>query len=213
MTTLQNNNRLYDLDIDSRHSALVVIDMQNAYCDPNGEIARTMGDPYACAKVTQPCLQVVSAARRARVPVIYAVKVGLGASVPTISFKASVTNSDMALRVGSWSAEIVDALKPNPDEPIVQKIAYSAFFGTPLDAILSRLAIKRLVLIGVTTSICVESTARDAAQRGFKVYVVEDATAEWDFVRKQQSLDQMSYAFARPIRVLDLLQIWDFAAV
>jgi len=208
-TPLRSNFNLQDLDLDIRHSALIVIDMQNAYCDPHGEFARIMPDPHACSAVIQPCVQAISAARHAGVPIIYTIKVGLTASVPTVSFKAAATNSDSVLRVGTWSAEIVDAIKPNPEELVIPKLAYSAFFGTPLDAILSHLAIRRLVLVGVTTSICVESTARDAAQRGLGVFVVEDATAEWDPVRKQQSLDQMSYAFGRAIPLTDLLQAWD----
>lgn len=193
----------------SAEAALLVVDMQNAYCDPKGELAATAPDPLACARVIEPCARAVAAARRARVPVLYAVKVGLGENVPTASFHADPPRFPAALRKGSWSAGIVDALRPAPSEIVIEKLGFSAFFGTPLDSTLRRLAVRQLVLVGVTTSICVESTARDAVQHGFRVCVVADATAEWEPTRHERALEQLVYAFARVIRLDELIAAWE----
>jgi ureidoacrylate peracid hydrolase len=108
----------------------------------------------------------------------------------------------------SWDAAIVDELRPAPGELVIEKLAYSAFFGSALDAALQRLDVRQLIIVGVTTSICVESTARDAMQRGLNTYVVRDATAEWDQARHERSIEQLGYAFARILTVSDLVQAW-----
>ncbi len=193
----------------ARQAALIVIDMQNAYCDPGGFFARHATDPLICQRVIEPCARAVAAARRAGVPVLHAVKVSLSTQIPTISFHNTSRQGPGLMLVDSWEAAIVDALRPAPGELVLNKLAYSAFHGTALDAALQRLAIRQLVVVGVTTSICVESTARDAAQRGIDVYVARDASAEWDPDRHARSIEQMGYAFARIVTVEQLAVAWN----
>jgi ureidoacrylate peracid hydrolase len=188
--------------------ALLIVDMQNAYCDPQGEFARSAADPLACARAVEPCARLRAAARAGGVPVLYAVKVGLDERVPTAAFHAAAPRFPSALRKGTWSAAIVEALRPGPGEIVIEKLGFSAFFDTPLEAALRRMAVQRLVLAGVTTSICVESTVRDAVQHGFETYVVRDATAEWDSARHARSLDQLAYAFARVVGLDELVAAW-----
>ena len=188
--------------------ALVVVDMQNAYCHPEGFFARHAADKLACARVIEPCSRIVAAARGAGVPVIYAVKVSLSESVPTLSFHNTKRSGPGLMLPDSWEAAIVDGLRPAPGELVLPKLAYSAFHGTALDATLRRLGVKQLVVVGVTTSICVESTVRDAAQRGMDVYVARDASAEWDPPRHERAIEQMGYAFARVVTTQQLVDCW-----
>ena len=188
--------------------ALVVIDMQNAYCHPEGFFARHAADKLICARVIEPCALVVAAARRAGVPVIHAVKVSLSEKVPTMSFHNTGRSGPGLMLQDSWEAAIVEGLRPAPGELVLQKLAYSAFHGTAADATLQRLGVKQLVVVGVTTSICVESTVRDAAQRGMDVYVARDASAEWDPVRHERAIEQMGYAFARVVTARQLVDCW-----
>ena len=188
--------------------ALIVIDMQNAYCHPEGFFARHAADKLACTRVIEPCSRVVAAARRAGVPVIYAVKVSLSESVPTMSFHNTKRSGPGLMLHDSWEAAIVEGLHPAPGELILPKLAYSAFHGTALDATLQRLGVKQLVVVGVTTLICVESTVRDAAQRGMDVYVAHDVSAEWDPARHERAIEQMSYAFARIVTAQQLVDSW-----
>lgn len=189
-------------------TALLVIDMQNAYCDPKGEFAAAASDPLACQRVIEPCSRAIASARDHRVPILFAVKVGLSTSVPTATFRAEPSRFPSALQKGSWSAQIVDALRPQPGDIVLEKLAFSAFFGTALDTILRKLGVRELVITGVTTSICVESTARDAVQHGFKTCIVSDATAEWDLARHERALEQMAYAFSRVAKLEDVIASW-----
>jgi ureidoacrylate peracid hydrolase len=188
--------------------ALIVIDMQNAYCHPDGFFARHADDKLICARVVDPCARVVGAARRNGVPVIHAVKVSLSDNVATMSFHNTKRKGAGLMLLDGWDAAIVEELRPAPGELVLPKLAYSAFYGTALDAALQRLEIKQLVVVGVTTSICVESTVRDAAQRGMDVYVGHDASAEWDPVRHERAIEQMGYAFARIVTVQQLADSW-----
>ena len=189
--------------------ALAVIDMQNAYCDPAGYFASRATDKQACARVVQPCRQVIDAARRAGVPVIYVVKVSFSERVPTIGFHNAKRDAGGLMLADSWDGAVIDALRPQPGEPLVQKLGYSAFHGTGFDPMLRRMGIRQLALIGVTTSICVESTVRDAAQHGLDVYVARDASAEWEPARHEQSIAQMGYAFARIVTAQQLVEAWE----
>ena len=188
--------------------ALAVIDMQNCYCDPAGFFATRAADQQACVRVVEPCRQVIEAARRAGVPVIHVVKVSFSEDAPTLGFHNAKRDREGLMLPDSWDGAIVDPLKPAPGEVVVQKLAYSAFHGTGMDALLQRMNIRQLAVIGVTTSICVESTVRDAAQRGMDVYVAKDASAEWDVARHERAIEQMGYAFARVVTAKDLAQAW-----
>ncbi|MGQ0653077.1 MAG: cysteine hydrolase family protein [Betaproteobacteria bacterium] len=188
--------------------ALAVIDMQNAYCDPAGFFASRATDKEACVRVVEPCRLAVEAARRAGVPVIYVVKVSFSEQTPTIGFHNARRDAAGLMLPESRDAAIADALQPRPGEPVVHKLAYSAFHGTAFDAMLQRMGVRQLAVIGVTTSICVESTVRDAAQRGMDVYVARDASAEWEVARHEQSIAQMGYAFARIVTVQQLAEAW-----
>ncbi len=190
------------------HAALLVIDMQNAYCHPEGLFARNAPDPLICQRVIAPCARLIEAARRRRVPVLHAAKVSLAPDIPTVSFHNTRREGAGLMQAGDWNAAIADELRPAQGELVLHKLAYSAFYGTSLDAALQRLGIRQLILTGVTTSICVESTARDAAQRGLDVYVVGDASAEWEPERHQRSIEQMGYAFARIATVQQVVDAW-----
>lgn len=84
---------------------------------------------------------------------------------------------DKLLTRGTWGAEIVEELKPQEDDIVIEKRRYSAFFGTNLDTILKTNSVKYLVLVGVATNICVEATIRDAYYHDYFSILVSDAAA------------------------------------
>jgi biuret amidohydrolase len=79
-------------------------------------------------------------------------------------------------RAGEREHEIVDELKPRPNERVFNKLGASAFTSTALDLVLRVYGVDTLLFTGVSTNMCVESTVRDAADRGYRCFVVEDAT-------------------------------------
>jgi nicotinamidase-related amidase len=78
-------------------------------------------------------------------------------------------------RIGSKEHEILEELKPEPDELVINKTTMGAFSSTNLDSVLWSKGIKYLLFTGVSTNMCVETTARDAADRGFRCILIEDA--------------------------------------
>ena len=78
---------------------------------------------------------------------------------------------------GTFEHELIEQLQPRPDELVVDKNTSSAFNSTGIEWLLRNMGIETLVVVGMATDMCVETTARDAADRGFDVVVVEDATA------------------------------------
>jgi nicotinamidase-related amidase len=84
---------------------------------------------------------------------------------------------DMKNFIGSRSHEIIDELKPGPNDHIVRKTTIGAFASTGIDHLLRTLGCNALFVTGVSTNMCVETTAREAADRGYDVTIVEDACA------------------------------------
>lgn len=160
-------------------TALVVIDMQNGFCHPDGSIARAMPIDEN-AKVIPVVARLVSAAHAAGRTVFWSVQEHIANDV---SIDRSRLNNPQAelpaapcLR-GSWDAELVDDLSPLVHENDVRIVKHraSAFYGTGLEVELRMRGIKHLVMCGVTTSYCVDGTVRDAYSRDLGVTVVEDA--------------------------------------
>lgn len=100
------------------------------------------------------------------------------------------------IRAGEPDAEIVDSLAPAPGEPVLRKTTYDAFLGTPLEALLRERGVSQVVVTGVLTHMCVETTARAAFCRGFEVYVAVDAAASTSEERHLGSLLAMADAVA-----------------
>jgi len=100
------------------------------------------------------------------------------------------------IRVGEADAEIIGPVAPAPGEPVLRKTTYDAFLGTPLDSILLDRGVSQVVVTGVLTHMCVETTARAAFCRGFEVYVPVDATASSSEERHLGSLLAMADAVA-----------------
>jgi nicotinamidase-related amidase len=86
-------------------------------------------------------------------------------------------------KLGSWGAQIVDELTPQGDEIVLDRTRMSVFNGTAIDNMLRNLGIHKLLVVGAWTNMAVEHTIRDAADHGYEVTIVEDATsslsAEW----------------------------------
>lgn len=110
------------------------------------------------------------------------------------------------LRVGDPLSEIPKDLAPLAGEVVIRKTQYSAFAGTELEKELRRLRISQLVITGVQTHLCCESTARDAFTKGFDVYVVEDATGSKTDELHVAALKTLAHGFAVPVTTREVVQ-------
>lgn len=190
MATLTLPCRPEPLEIDPAKTAVIVIDMQNAYASPGGYLDLAGFDISGAARVIENTRGVLEVARRAGVQVLYFqngwdpdyVEAG-GPGSPnwhkSNALKTMRARPELAgtlLARGTWDYELVDALKPQPGDICLHKTRYSGFFNSQLDSVLRSRGIRNLVFVGIATNVCVESTLRDGFFLEYFGIVLEDAT-------------------------------------
>ena len=192
-------------------TALLVIDMQNGFCHPSGSFAQLGLDVSMCAAAIPGCKSLVSAARAADVPVVftrYVYRPDYRDGGVLVHDLMPALASAKSLAAGTWDAALVDELQPGAADFVVDKNRYSAFYGTGLEPILTSLGVRRLVICGVTTNMCVETTARDASQRDYHTFVVSDATGELDRARHETALATLGFGFGRVLTAAEVAAAW-----
>lgn len=183
------------LTIDLAKTAVLVIDMQNDFGSKGGMFQRAGIDISSIRAVVPDVRTALGTARAASLPVVY-LKMGFK---PDLSDAGPATAPNLVkhapLRVGeivtapdgsrsrilvrdTWNTEIIPELRPQPQDAVLYKTRFSGFYRTELDDILRRRGIDTLIVTGCTTSVCVESTVRDAMFRDYRCIVLEDCTAE-----------------------------------
>jgi ureidoacrylate peracid hydrolase len=193
--TLEIASRPSALRLRTDRAAVVVVDMQNDFASPGGMFHRAGIDVCGIQAIVAPIAALLDAARAAGVMVVY-LKMGFEPDLrdtgapdsPTwlkhmpFGVGTSVRTPDGAsgriLVRDTWNTDVVDELGPHDGDVVLYKNRYSGFHGTDLDQTLRARGIETLIVVGATTSICVESTVRDATFRDYRCLVVEDCTAE-----------------------------------
>ena len=165
-----------------QHTALLVVDMQNDYCALGGASDRNGRDLTMIQSIVPALRRLVDAARATGVLVVWAKYTlgpgSAGLSGPEILRRGHNFNGADATVKGTWGHEIIADLPYRPDEDLViEKRRVSAFIGTDLDTCLRGQGIKTLVVTGVMTQTCVESSVRDAMCYDYYVAVVDDCCA------------------------------------
>jgi ureidoacrylate peracid hydrolase len=192
-------------------TALMVVDMQNGFCHDDGSVNK-VGLPAARLQpAIEPCARLIAAARLAGIPVIYTRYVYrpdyTDGGVMVHELIPDLKNGH-CLAAGTWDVEVVDELAPVNADYVIDKNRPSAFFATGLEPVLKGLAISDLVVCGVTTNCCVETTVRDASQRDYRTFVVQDAVAEYEDDRHAVALKSMGMLFAKLVTVEEVLRAW-----
>jgi ureidoacrylate peracid hydrolase len=182
--------------IDPAHTAVTVVDMENDFAAKGGMFDRAGIDISGAQQAIAPTAKVLAAARQARLKIIY-LKMGYRADLSDLGAVDSVnrTRHLKVLGVGqkiqapdgresrvlirdTWDTDIVPELKPQPSDIVIYKTRFSGFYQTDLDATLKKFGVKYLIVTGVTTSICVESTVRDAMFRDYLCVLLSDCMSE-----------------------------------
>jgi ureidoacrylate peracid hydrolase len=161
-------------------AALLVIDMQNGFLHPEGSVTRNDQPMFEVERVVAETVDLVAETRTAGLPVVYTQHVfrpDYFDVPPRLRSRDLFSEGDESLVKGSWDAAVADELKPLETEVVVEKNRYDAFLYTDLELVLRTLGIGRLLVCGVATNVCVESTVRSAEQRDFEVTVASDCTS------------------------------------
>jgi len=179
----------YEFDFDPQTTALVVIDMQRDFVDPGGFGEALGNDVSLLRRALEPTRRVLDACRGAGVQVIHTReghRPDLSDCPPAKLARGRLANGigdpgpmGRILVRGEYGHDIVDSLKPLDDEPVVDKPGKGAFYATDLEHMLRSRGIKSLIVTGVTAEVCVQTTVREANDRGFECLVLSDCIASY----------------------------------
>jgi nicotinamidase-related amidase len=174
---------------DAERTALVIIDMQRDFLEPGGFGAALGNDVSRLRAAVSPCREVLAGARAAGMLVIHT-REGHRPDLtdaPTLK----VERGDPATRIGAPGPmgrilirgepghDIIPELYPVAGEPVIDKPGKGAFYQTDLELMLRNRSIDTLLVCGVTTEVCVNTTVREANDRGFRCIVLADCCASY----------------------------------
>jgi len=181
--------------IDTARAAVIVCDMQNDFGTKGGMFDRAGIDISGIQRAVGPTSRVLASARSAGIKIVY-LKMGYSPDLSDLG-AADSANRVRHLRLGvgktidapdgrksrilirdTWNTDIVPELKPEPGDEVVYKTRFSGFYKTDLHARLKKMEIKHLIVTGCTTSICVDSTVRDAMFRDYLCVLLADCMSE-----------------------------------
>jgi ureidoacrylate peracid hydrolase len=183
------------LELDVSRTAVIVVDMQNDFGSRGGIFDHSGIDISGIQKAVEPTRRVLAAARSAGIKIVY-LKMGYRSDLSDLGTEDSVNRTrHLQFGVGqdcpspdgrkgrflirdTWNTDIVAELTPEPGDIVLYKHRFSGFFETELDQILGGLGIRNLLFTGCTTSICVDSTLRDAMFRDYRCILLADCSAE-----------------------------------
>jgi nicotinamidase-related amidase len=182
-------------------AALVIIDMQRDFIEPGGFGAALGNDVRLLEAAVAPARALLAAWRARGWPVVHTRE----SHAPDLSDcpPAKRDRGQPALRIGDPGpmgrllvrgepgCEIVPTLAPRPGETVIDKPGKGAFHATPLQPTLQQLGVTQLVFAGVTTEVCVQTTMREANDRGYECLLVEEATASYFPEFKAAAIEMM----------------------
>lgn len=199
---MQIEARPYSYELPERPPALIIIDMQRDFVEPGG-FGAALGNDVSRLQACVPVIAgLLAVARRLGMPVIHtreAHKPDLSDCPPSKRLRG-----DCRLKIGDVGPmgrllvdgepgnAIIEALQPAPGEIEIAKPGKGAFYATPLQEILQQLGVTHLLFTGVTTEVCVQTTMREANDRGYACLLVEDGTESYFPEFKRATLDMIS---------------------
>jgi ureidoacrylate peracid hydrolase len=164
----------------SERYALLVVDMQNGFCHPEGSFPRTGRGLDGAADAVANAAVAVRQARSAGLPVVFTRHVyrpGRPDEGAALIGNSPELAGVSGLAAGTWDADVCDELDCAPDDLVVDKVRFDAFQWTSLEPLLRGLGVNALMICGVVTNLCVETTARSAFMRDFPVTLLADCCA------------------------------------
>ena len=193
---------------------LVVVDVQNDFVADGGWFDRSGQDLSLMRRAIDDLVQFIPIARDAGVRPIFvqAIYDEKWLSRPMLERHQLVGFDTRHCQSGTWGAEFYKVAPEDGDDVIV-KHRYSAFIGTELDPLLRAQGVENLVFTGITSNVCVESTARDAYMHDYHVLVVADLTATYASAPHEATLDNIRRAFGRVVTSSEIVDAWRAAGL
>lgn len=200
--------RTFAEKVDPAHTVVLVVDMQNEFCAPDGYVAKQGWDVGPMVAMAHRLKAFLSAARR-HVRVVHA----RGQYEPPF-MPAQMVERLHRLGIppycqpGTRGVEFYPGFEPEPGEIVITKRTFSAFAHTELDFLLRNLGVRTVVVTGTFTNVCVDSTARDAYFHDYYVVIPEELTANPDADAQRAALRTLGHFFGVVVPSSDLLAVW-----
>lgn len=193
-----------------RHTALLVVDMQNDFCGVGGYIERVMKkDASACRRITGAVRELIDAARAASLPVVW-LRANYEPSGLPESMRARLAEQGIAdgcCVPGTWGYAW-HGVHPEPEDRVIDKRCYDGFVGTSLDAELRGRDMRTIVFAGVQTNVCIEATLRHAHALGYYCVVAEDCVASHTPAAHEATLATVRFLLGDVIPHAEVAQTW-----
>ncbi|WP_254832963.1 cysteine hydrolase family protein [Haloglomus salinum] len=176
--------------LDSDSAAVVVVDMQNGFCKPDGALYAPGSEA-----VIEPVVDLVERARDAGAQVVYTRDVHPPGQFDGNHYYDEFERWGEHVVAGSWEAELVDELDVRDDDLVVEKHTYDAFHETQLDGWLSARGVDDLAVCGTLANVCVLHTAGSAGLRDYRPVLVEDAIGAIEEDHREYALEHADWLF------------------
>jgi ureidoacrylate peracid hydrolase len=204
--------------VDPAHAALLVIDMQNDFCAAGGLVSKDGRDISAAQELAARLPAFVDAARAAGVLVVF---VRCLYTTEANTYLSDVWLEQAARKReggytripvccdGEWNGDFCGDVRPRKGDVVVTKHRYSAFHNTDLDLVLRTNGIRSLILTGVVTNVCVETTAREGFVRDYYIVAAEDGCAAYVRADHVQSMSNIDRFFGETAAMRDIRAAWE----
>lgn len=184
------------LELESDNTAVVVVDMQNDFADPDGAL-------YAppSGEAVEPIKNLLETADEEDVHVVFTQDLHTDEQFENVNYYDEYERWGRHVEEGSWGAEILDDLNPEEHaDKVIQKHTYNAFHETELDGWLSAHGIENVVVCGTLANVCVLHTASGAGLRDYQPIVVEDALGYLDESDQEYAVEHADWLFGEAVQ-------------
>lgn len=212
MSGIDLKDRYYPSDvsekIDPRHTAVLVVDMQNEFCSPDGYVAKQGWDILPMQLMAEHLKQFLSDARK-HVPIVHIRGQYEPAMMPPqMVERLHRLNIPPYCQPGTKGVEFYPGFEPQPGDHVVTKRTFSGFAHSELEYLLRNLRIETVIVTGTFTNVCVDSTVRDAYFRGFYPVIPSDLSATPDPDVHRVSLATLGHFFGVVIPSSEITAVW-----
>jgi ureidoacrylate peracid hydrolase len=195
---------------DPRSAALIVVDVQNDFVSPEGSAAKRGDDVGAALAMIPNLTGLIDQARKVGLTVVYIRTTHSDwTDTPSWIYRTSQKSVLSTCREGTWGAEFYDGIAPLPSERVVIKHRYSAFINTDLNTVLKARGIQSILVCGVATNVCVETTTRDGYMYDYYVTMIDDCSAAYDAKLHMGTLENIRRHFGLVASSHQIIETWN----
>ncbi len=194
---------------DPRYAALIVVDVQNDFVSPEGSAGKRGDDVGAAIAMIPNLTRLIDQARKVGLTIVY-IRTTHSEWTDTASwiYRTSQKSGLSTCREGTWGADFYDGIAPLPSERVVIKHRYSAFINTDLNTVLKARGIQSILVCGVATNVCVETTARDGYMYDYYVTMIDDCSAAYDAKLHMGTLENIRRHFGLVASSHQIIETW-----